>query len=309
MFKEKSRVELTVNAKEASHLLELYNNYAGQRSVHHWKLKAYRNSIKGKTFRKSEVSLAHNLETGEVFLVNGQHRLLSVVGTKYTIDIVLVTIDCDTSADVLALWGTFDTQLARNINDIASAHALEYGVEWKPKVRSYVVSYSQYSEFRMFSTGRSDKNLSSRAAGMRKHIKAGDFLNLMSGLFMTVKDNRAFNNVGVASCIMHCFECYGEDVAIEFWEAVLSLSDVVNGVPLELNDPRRTLRRTYINAHSDRENGWWATNFPCRFRIAILYQGALMHFLKGTKVSRIMFKKEATFDWEPSNKWSKKVTV
>lgn len=306
MFKEKGRTDVVINKREAKSMLKLYNNYDGQRLLKDWKIKDYIKYINNGTMRKSNISIAHNKETGESHLMNGQHRLVSIIRASRDVAAVLVSYECENEDDMLLLYSSFDTGLARNISDISTATAKANKLEWSPKIRMWVVSYGQYYNNKLFSTGRSVKDLAARASVMKNHVEAGNFLQLVSGLFLTVKTNKAFNNVSIASCIMHSFENYGEKYASDFWEAVLSISDIVNEVPLGLKDPRRVLRRTLIDAHSDRSIGWWSTSASSRTRIAALYQIAFMHFLRGKEITRIMYKPDYVFDWEPINKWTLK---
>lgn len=306
MFKEKARDDRTFNKKEAKSFLKLYNTYQGQRKVHNWKVKEYIKSLEEGTLRKSEIAVALNRSTGNTCIVDGQHRLYAVCSSAKTLDTVLVTYECANLEELTLLYSTFNTDLSRGINDIAAAYAQLHNVNWNPKVLMWVVSYGQYTHFKKFSAGRNVKTLSERASVIHTHIPAGNFIQIMSGLFLGVRYNKAFNNVAIASCIMHMYEHYGETAAIDFWEPVFSISDVVNDVPLEVNDPRRVFRRHIVDAYNERASSWWAPNNIARTRIAILYQTASMHFLKGSKPTRLVFKNDQQFHWEPKNKWVKK---
>lgn len=235
MYSEKTRpINKFLTTREAEEILAK-NNFPGQRAYNPAKGKLYADNMKQGSHRRIEVALATVRDTGEEYLMNGQHNCNALIQFGRPYPATIQHYDCETMTDAWRLFATFDGHASRTEGQFIRG-------------RRGLFSDARLHEIPMLTMAACGTALYAINSGPKvcfhrlvqpssKTVKADLIEKHSRDVVFASKwaKYHHLNRVGVMAAIILTGRI-NEAKAIEFWDSVAT------GELLVLNDPRRKLR-------------------------------------------------------------------
>jgi hypothetical protein len=230
----KKPVDKLITPREATTFLEL-NNFPGQKRYNQLKGKYYSENMANGSQRRIEISIARLMDSGDEFLMNGQHNLQAVIiyGKPYPASIAY--FDCDNIEDAWRLFATFDVHSTRTERQFMWARR---GLFTDERLHEVPLRVLQASGSALYYLGDKGTKPNFYIPSVHKKTDKADMVDKCAGEVMFVSQFKEYEHlmsIGVITAIISTHRVKQKE-SFDFWYGVGT------GAEMKLSDHRRKLR-------------------------------------------------------------------